>query len=305
MKSSKIVAIIGAGHVGAGIAYSIAVQGIAKKVLLIDKDKQKAISQSMDIADGLFCVEKRAEVEPASLADLSAADIVLNCAGDSVLLKGHNRKDELEQSIKIADSIADGLSKANFRGVLINVANPCDLVTARIAHKMKLPRGRVFGTGTALDSARLAALMVNGYGLSKKEVSAYVLGEHGTAQVIPWTCCRPRDKPSAGSREYVEGIIKNRAWAIYAGKQCTEYGIATVAADIVKAVLNDEKREIVCSCEVAGEYGQSGLFAGFPAMIGAGGVERIVELPLNGNERTKLRTICETMKKEQKEINND
>ena len=197
----------------------------------------------------------------------------------------------------------DKVKASGFNGVVINITNPCDIVTRELALHLGLPRGRVFGTGTGLDTARLLSALARQTGIDHKSITAYMMGEHGNQQFAPWSCVSFRGKSlddwaktderfrfdrDALQRESIEG-----GWVTFSGKYCTEYGIATTAARMASVVLHDEKAIMPASAELCGEYGEEGLFVGVPCVIGANGVEEVVELPLTDEEKATFHACCD------------
>lgn len=292
---SSTIAIIGAGRVGGTLAYSLLTQRICRDVLLYDKNTAKAESQAADIKDGLLCAGNHAIIKVGSYSDIARADIVINCAGNSSMLVSEDRMIELCNSESIADEIAEKLNYYNFGGIFINVSNPCDIITARLAEKLRCKC--VFGTGTALDTERFRYTLMRSLGIGYTR-NALVLGEHGEEQVFTWSLMSERF--DEGDMMFCEKLAKNRAWDIIGGKQCTEYGIASVVVEIIKSIHYDEKEKFVVSCKLNGEYGCSDVVAGVPVVIGKDGIERIVELNISDDELNKFRECCEIMKQKQR-----
>jgi L-lactate dehydrogenase len=306
MKTRK-VGVIGLGHVGAHVAYSLAVQGIADELVLVDLNEAKANSERQDLADSAAYLPHRVHVCVGDFADLGDCDVLVNCVGKIDLLRGNlNRVTEMDFTIPAVNSYVDALKASGFKGVLINITNPCDIVTRQLALGLGLPRGRVFGTGTGLDTSRLLSALSRQTGMDHKSITAYMLGEHGASQFTPWSCVSFRGKPLADWAKTDERFNFDHAalqkeaigggWVTFSGKYCTEYGISTTAARMVSIVLHDEKQIMPASAELQGEYGESGLFVGVPCVIGKDGVEEVVELPLTAGEQAQFHTCCEDVR---------
>jgi len=306
MKSRK-VGIIGLGHVGAHVMYSIAVQGIADEIVLLDLNAEKANSERQDLADSAAYLPHRVHVSVGDFADLGDCDVIVNCVGKIDLLRGnHDRLTEMDFTIPAVNSYVENVKASGFDGVLINITNPCDIVTRQLALGLGLPRGRVFGTGTGLDTSRLLAALARQTGIDHKSISAYMLGEHGASQFAPWSCVSFRGRPLEDwsktderfrfDREALKQEAIGGGWVTFSGKFCTEYGISTTAARMVSIVLHDEKAIMPASAELRGEYGEDGLFIGVPCVIGAGGVEQVVELPLTDGEKARFHTCCQDVR---------
>ena len=306
MKTRK-VGVIGLGHVGAHVAYSLAVQGIADELVLVDMKEQKLASEVQDLRDAAAYLPHRVTVNPGDFADLGDCDVIVNSVGKIELLETHDRLTEMDFTIAAVRGYVDKIKASGFHGVLINITNPCDIVTRELAMGLGLPKGRVFGTGTGLDTSRLLSALNRQTGIDHKSITAYMLGEHGALQFAPWSCVSFRgmpldelaktDEKFRFDRDALQKESIGGGWVTYAGKQCTEYGICTTAARMVHIVLHDEKAIMPASMELDGEYGETGLFAGVPCLIGKNGVEQIIELPLTDEEKAKFHDCCEGIRK--------
>ena len=306
MKTRKI-GIIGLGHVGAHVAYGLAIQGIADELVLVDQKAQKLESERQDLADSVAYLPHRVKITAGDFADLGDCDVIVNSTGKIELLETHDRLSEMDFTIAAVRSYAGKIKASGFDGVLLNITNPCDIVTRELALMLGLPRGRVFGTGTGLDTSRLLSALSRQTGIDHKSITAYMMGEHGAQQFAPWSCVSFRgvpldewartDERFRFDREALKKESIAGGWVTYAGKQCTEYGIATTAARMVSIILHDEKAIMPASMELCGEYGESGLFAGVPCLIGANGVEKVIELPLTDEEMREFHACCDGIRK--------
>jgi len=306
MKTRK-VGIIGLGHVGAHVAYSLAIQGIADELVLVDMNDKKVASEVQDLRDAVAYMPHRVTINAGDFADLKDCDVAVNCVGKIDLLVTLDRLTEMDFTIKAVRSYAHKIKESGFSGVLINITNPCDIVTRELAMMLDMPKGRVFGTGTGLDTSRLLSALARQTGIDHKYITAYMMGEHGAQQFAPWSCVSfsgmPLDKWAETDERFCfdrEALKKESiggGWVTYSGKQCTEYGICTTAARMVHIVLHDEKAIMPASMELNGEYGESGLFVGVPCVIGKNGVEQVVELPLTEEELATFHACCDGVRK--------
>ena len=306
MKTRK-VGIIGLGHVGAHVAYSLAIQGIADELVLVDMKEQKLASEVQDLRDAVAYMPHRVTINGGDFADLGDCDVIVNSVGKIELLETHDRLTEMDFTIAAVRGYVDKIKASGFNGVLINITNPCDIVTRELALGLGLPKGRVFGTGTGLDTSRLLSALARQTGIDHKSITAYMLGEQGNLQFGPWSCVSFRGMPLDKWAETDEKFRFDRealkkesiggGWVTYAGKQCTEYGICTTAARMVSIVLHDEKAIMPASMELDGEYGETGLFVGVPCVIGKDGVEQVIELPLTDEEKATFHACCEGVRK--------
>ena len=308
MSRKRSLGVIGLGHVGAHVAYALAVQGIADELVLVDRNAQKLASEVQDLRDAAAYLPHRVTVRAGDFQNLGGCDVIVNCVGRIELLReSHDRLTEMDYTIQAVRGYVQQLRKSGFDGVLINITNPCDIVTRELALGLGFPRGRVFGTGTGLDTSRLLSALVRQTGIDHKSITCYMLGEHGNLQFAPWSCVSFRGMPLDAWAETDERFRFDRmalqeasiggGWVTFSGKQCTEYGIATTAARMAHIVLHDEKAIMPASAELCGEYGETGLFAGVPCVLGASGVEQVIELPLSEEERAQFHSCCEGIRR--------
>ena len=307
MKTRK-VGVVGIGHVGAHVAYTLALEGIADELVLVDMNEQKVTSEVQDLRDAAAYLPHRVTVNAGDFSDLGDCDVIVNSVGKIDLLrKVHNRVTEMDFTIPAVRSYVDKITASGFDGVVVNITNPCDIVTREIAMGLGLPRGRVFGTGTGLDTSRLLSALARQTGIDHKSITCYMMGEHGNDQFAPWSCVSFRGMPLDQwaktderfrfDRDALQKESIGGGWVTFAGKFCTEYGIAATAARMVHIVLHDEKAIMPASAELCGEYSESGLFVGVPCLIGKNGVEQVIELPLTDEEKAKFHACCEGVRK--------
>lgn len=305
MMKKRVIGVIGLGHVGAHVAFTLGVTGAADIVKLCDVREQKLISERQDLMDAVRFMPHRVNYVIAKYEELGDCDIIINAIGKIELLVTHNRDTEMNFTVaQVADFIPRVMA-GGFQGIFINITNPCDVVTDLIAKLSGLPKGHVFGTGTGLDSSRLVSAIAQQTGLDHKSITAYMMGEHGNAQMVPWSLIEFGGKPLSelekdprfvlNKDEIKERTIK-AGWVTYVGKGCTEYGICSTAVALANAVLHDEKRIMAASCPLDGEYGEKGIFAGCPAVIGAAGVEQVMEYTLTAEELAEFRKCCSTIR---------
>ena len=279
----RMVGIVGVGHVGAHVAFNLGMMGIADEVLLCDLKESKVTSEVQDLNDAVMYMPNHVVYKASDYAGLKDCDVIVNAVGDITLCASGSRDGELENSVKQVADYVPKVMAGGFHGLFVSITNPCDVVANLIARKSGLPKGHVMGTGTLLDSSRLIHAISGQTGLDSRGFTAFMLGEHGNSQIVPWSQITFYGKPLSemesdpkfrfDKEEVQERTIKG-GWVTYSGKQCTEYGIASAGATLVRTILHDEKRILPCSAPLDGEYGESGIFCGVPAVIGANGVEK-------------------------------
>lgn len=306
MKKRKI-GIIGMGHVGAHCAYNLAIQGIADELILVDHNHDKLVSECQDLMDSGMFFPHRVAVKAGDFSDLKDCDILVNAAGKiGILLGTHDRVTEMDFTIAAVNEFMPKVMASGFHGIIINISNPCDIVTRQIAKLSGLPRGHVIGTGTGLDTARLISALARETGFDHKSITGYMLGEHGAAQMAAWSTVTFGGKPLCEwaktdgrfqfDREKIKKEAINAGWVTFSGKFCTEYGIASTLARLVRTILYDEKQILPVSAELCGEYSQTDLFVGVPAVIGADGAEKIVEFNLTDEENKEFKLCCQSVR---------
>lgn len=303
----KIV-IIGAGHVGSHCGYSLLVQGDANEIVFIDIDQEKGKSQAWDIADAGSYMTHPVKVRFGDYRDCSDADIVVLAAG--VPRKpGQTRLDTMYDSVRVMKEIVEPLKNSGFEGILICISNPADIIADYMRKHTGWSKNRVFSTGTSLDTARLKRVLSEETGVDPRSISCFSMGEHGDSSMIPFSHItiggKPllqlmKEKPETYGILDLEHILDRTRMIgmdIVIGKGSTEFGIGTVLADMVKAILHDEHRILPVSALLEGEYGQAGLHAGVPCVIGKNGIEEIIELNITKEEQELFEASCNVIRK--------
>lgn len=301
----RIVGVVGLGHVGAHVAYALGMMGVADEVLLCDKKEDKLVSERQDLMDAVKFMPHPVDYKIVSYEGFKECDVIVNATGKIELSATGNRDDEMNFTVvQVADYIPK-IMAGGFKGIFLNITNPCDVVTHLIAVKSGLPKGHVLGTGTGLDTSRLVSAIAQQTGLEHHSFTAYMFGEHGNAQMVPWSLVKIAGKaldeynnqpPFDFDREELKKRAIGGGWVTFRGKGCTEYGICSVAAYMVDTILHDAKKILPASVELTGEYGETGIFAGVPAIIGANGAEKVMEYNLPDNELKEFKACCTTIR---------
>ncbi|MBC1500799.1 L-lactate dehydrogenase [Listeria weihenstephanensis] len=261
------VGIIGVGNVGSQTAFSLCTRGICDALVLIDKDEKKAQSHALDLND-MAAFTNPVTITTQDYVELRDADVIILAAGPEMMAQ-EDRLTELDETLEILDDVLPKVMMTGFDGIFLVITNPCDVVTYFVQKKTGLDHHRVFGTGTALDTARMKRILGNLLQVAPDSIEGYVLGEHGDSQFIPWSTVRLAGSPILeGLRASVEKETRDAGWAILQGKGCTNFGIGTTAATITKAILADERR--IFPVSVFDEEAQ--VYLGLPAQIGREGI---------------------------------
>lgn len=286
-------AIIGVGHVGATVAYTLVCQGIADELILIDKNEKKARAEQLDLQDTQARLDSHTTIKINDYTELADTDILFVTSGNIHALDhaSGNRWAEFEYTREIVQDIAPKIKASGFNGVLIDVMNPCDCITYFLQQATGLPTNQVLGTGTFLDTARMQKVVGENFNVDPKNVTGYTLGEHGESQFVAWSTVSVNGLPIeqlAEERQLdladLESQARGGGWAVHSGKGYTSYAIATCAVKLSRAVLDDANLACPCSC-YSDKYG---TYVGHPAIIGKSGVVEALRLPVTAEEEAKL-----------------
>ncbi len=299
IRRDKVV-VVGAGAVGSTVAFNLVVQGICDNLVMIDINRDKAWAEATDLQHSLAYTNRNMSVKDGDYSDCGDADIVVIAAA-LPFAKGQTRLDLTEKAAGIIKSIVAPVMAGGFQGIFIVITNPVD-VMAYYTYKLSgLPSNRVIGTGTALDSARLKYYIANVMDVDPRSVQALCLGEHGDSQVIPWSLVTVggknfldiiEDNPERLQGIAIDEISHNTSFISYKvmnAKGATTFGIAATAVEIIKAVLNDESKVLPVSAMLRGEFGESDVFAGVPAVLNGDGVKELVECRLSQREMAEFK----------------
>ena len=310
MKKGKIV-LVGTGFVGMSMAYSMLNRGGIKELILIDINKDKTIGEEMDLSHGLPFAPQKMNIKAGEYDECKDAEIVVITAGINQK-PGQSRLELTAINAKMMKEITQNIMKSGFNGVIIVASNPVDVMTYVVAKESGLPKNKVIGSGTVLDTARLRYLMAEYLNVSSKNVHAYIMGEHGDSSFVPWDhayvgCKRIKDvmkddnKPMEDLRKIHEDVV-NAAYEIIEKKKATYYGIGMALNRLVRAVLDDENSILTVSTYLENEYGQDDIYIGVPAIINSNGVRELVKLELNEKEQKKLDESCKLIKEMRKDL---
>ncbi len=297
--NKRKVVIAGAGAVGSTFGYALAQSGLADEIVLIDRNEELARGQVLDLAHGQPFFPAVA-IREGNSSDYRDARLVVITAG-AAQRPGETRLQLLNKNAVIVQGIVSEVVKHNDECVIVVVSNPVDVMTHVAIQGVGSERGRIFGSGTVLDSARLRHLLSMHCGVDVHNVHAYVLGEHGDSQFAAWSlthiagmkidefcpiCGRCEDWKLR--RNEIEQQVRDSAYHIigYKGATCFAVGLALVR--IAGAVLRNEKSVLTVSTRLEGEFGLRDVCLSVPCILSSRGVERIVESKLPEGELSAL-----------------
>ncbi len=306
MDNRKIV-LIGTGMVGMSYAYSMLCQNICDELVLIDIDRKRAEGEAMDLNHGLAFSGSHMKIYAGEHQDCADADIVAICAG--VAQKpGESRLDLLRRNREVFRSIIGPVTESGFNGLFLVATNPVDIMTRIVCELSGFNPKRVLGTGTALDTARLRYLVGDKLRVDPRNVHAYVMGEHGDSEFVPWSQAMIATRPirdmiqETGGQVRMEELdeisdeVKGAAYRIIEAKRATYYGIGMAMTRITKAILGDERSVQTVTALLCGEYGQNSVFVGVPAIVGQNGVQRVLTLKLEPEEKERFAASCDLLR---------
>ncbi len=304
------VTIIGAGSVGATVAYTLVAMGSVAEIVLIDVNEAKAQGEALDIRQATPYLHS-VKIYCGSYEDAAGSDIVIITSGVG-RKPGQSRIDLTQTNVNILKSIAPQIVKYVPDALYLFVANPVDILTYVFCKITGIPKNRVIGTGTTLDSIRLRARLSELYSVNQKQVHAYVLGEHGDSSFVAWSAAdisgiplseyentltdKSEVKVTPYVREDVEQFVKKSGGQIIAGKGATFYGIAACVAQIVNSIYSSAYTILPVSTVLDGEYGISDVALSTLCAISNEGLVTTLTPNLSDEEVEKMRHSAEVLK---------
>jgi L-lactate dehydrogenase len=285
MKNS--IGIIGMGWVGSSVAISLLHKGVCRQLLLNDIRQEIAEGEAMDLNHGTSFFPS-ADIRAASIAEMKDCDAIVITAGKGGN-EGQSRLELLGENLKIAKSISEELK--GFDGILIIVANPVDVLTYFYQKFTGLPKYRVIGTGTFLDSARLREIIGNKLNLEPKAIHAQVVGEHGDSSVVLWSKAtiggveiREWDGWKPEYEKEIEDEVRSAAQEIIKRKGATNHAIGLVTATLLKWILRGERRVITLSMVQEEKSRFEGIALSLPVIVSDGGIDKVLRMNIDENE---------------------
>ena len=304
------VTIIGAGSVGATIAYTLVANGPVSEIVLIDINRDKAKAEAIDIFQATPFLTST-KIYEGTYEDAAGSDIVIITSGVG-RKPGQSRIDLTQINVNILKSIAKDVVKAAPDAIYLLVANPVDILTYVFCKITGVPKNRVIGSGTSLDTIRLRSRLSEIYGVNQKQVHAYVLGEHGDSSFVAWSNADISGVPLREyegavtdkkvldienyTREEVEEYVKKSGGKIIAGKGATFYGIAASVCHIVKNIYSGADTVATVSTLMEGEYGVSDVCLSTLCLLGRDGVKTTLTPTLTDEEVAKFQNSAKVLK---------
>ena len=310
----KKIGVVGGGNIGGVLVQEIVRRRLARKVALVDiAPPELAKGKCLDIAEGMPILHADVKVEASREYDVLAdSEIVINTAGvprkprpDGSL---PSREELLATNLKITDCVADAIKKYCKQAIIISIANPLDAIVYRLYKKISPSKARIMGMAGVLDSARYRYFVAEAANVSVDNVEALVLGGHGDDMVPVRSCCRIAGMPVEKflKKEQLEAIEKRTRGA--GGEVVKLLGVSAFASpawaalEMAEAIAFDRKKIVPACVLLEGEYGVKGLLVGVPVVLGAEGIERIIETDLTEDEKKAFEKSVDAVRKTCKEV---
>lgn len=300
------VGLIGTGMVGASFAYALMQRGVANELVLIDADAARAEGEAMDLNHGLPFVRPM-RMSAGGYEQLAGAEVVVICAGSNQR-PGETRLDLLQRNATVFREIVPRVVDAAPDSIVVIATNPVDILTTISDQIAGLPAGRVFGSGTILDTARFRYLLGEHYRVDPRSVHAYIVGEHGDSELALWSLAniagvRLNDFVGANGRGYDPATLdsiyeqtRTAAYEIIKRKKATYYAIGLGLLTIVEAILRDQNTVLTVSSPLHGQYGVDGIAISLPTIVGRNGIEEVLNLPISDEELAAFQASASTLK---------
>lgn len=293
MNKQKLLIVGGGGMVGATAAYACALRSVIEEIVLIDRSEDLAWGQAADINDAMG-IDRNVVVHTGNYSDINDDDIVVITAG-APQLPGQTRLELIDVNAKIMRDIVKNIMANGAKPYLVIVSNPVDVLTYVALKESGLPKNRVFGTGTALDTSRMKSYLANAFNVDSKAVDAYILGEHGDSSFSTIETAQIGEVPireyPGFTEEMIDGIeqkVRDRAYRVIETKKSTYFAIGFVVSKIVSA-LRKSTHTVYPVCSLAeGEYSLNNVVLGLPSTISSDGVKILAGYPLTEREKESL-----------------
>ena len=298
--------MVGCGFVGSASVFALMQSGLFSEIAMIDADMDKAEGEAMDISHGIPFA-KHMRVYAGDYDDVRDAGIVIVTAGANQK-PDETRLDLVHKNVGIFKSIIPQIVSRDFKGILLVVANPVDILTA-VAQKLSgLPENRVIGSGTVLDTGRLKTRLSEHLGVDSRSVHAFIIGEHGDSEIAAFSSANVSGIPLNDfcemkghynhdeSEKYIAEDVKNAAYEIIQRKKATYFGVAMAVKRICECIVRDEKSILPVSTMMHGEQGIEGVVLSMPCVVGGDGIETQVPIKLDEDEAKRLRESADILK---------
>ena len=302
------VILVGDGSVGSSFAFAMTLKGLGRELGIIDINKKKTIGDAMDL-NPVLTYNSTKLIYSADYSDCKDADLVVITSG-APQKPGETRLQLVDKNLKIIKDVVDNIMKSGFDGLFLVAANPVDILSYAVKEFSGFPRERVISSGTSLDSARFCDEISRFVGVDRRDITAYIMGEHGDSSFPCWSNANIAGKKATewiaektddleAAKEKIYTNVRDVAYRIIENKGATYYGVATVLARICRHIIEDSHSIITVGACLEGEYGLSGVYMGTPCVIGRNGIEKIIEVELDEKEKELMEKSIKALKEVQ------
>lgn len=302
------VILVGDGSVGSSFAFAMTLKGLGRELGIIDINKKKTIGDAMDL-NPVLTYNSTKLIYSADYSDCKDADLVVITSG-APQKPGETRLQLVDKNLKIIKDVVDNIMKSGFDGLFLVAANPVDILSYAVKEFSGFPRERVISSGTSLDSARFCDEISRFVGVDRRDITAYIMGEHGDSSFPCWSNANIAGKKATewiaektddleAAKEKIYTNVRDVAYRIIENKGATYYGVATVLARICRHIIEDSHSIITVGACLEGEYGLSGVYMGTPCVIGRNGIEKIIEVELDVKEKELMEKSFKALKEVQ------
>ncbi|MFP4496895.1 MAG: L-lactate dehydrogenase [Vulcanimicrobiota bacterium] len=308
-KEKTKIGIIGVGAVGSTTAFALLTHNLVDEMILIDKDKEKASGEALDISHCIPFVSPQV-VKQGDYQDLADADIVIITASIPMSKELGSRMELLEKNIDIVKDTSYKLKSVGFDGIVIVISNPVDILSYFYYKYLGLPRNQVIGSGTVLDSMRFRHNLGKQCNIDPRSIHAYILGEHGDSEVPIWSqaniagmnlrdacnICEQNCGPEVFDKMFHDA--RTAAYRIIKGKGATNYAIAMSTVLICRAIIKNENRVLPVSTLINDYLDISDVYLSVPTVVNRQGVRDIIKLKMNDEEKEALQKSANILKEQ-------
>jgi L-lactate dehydrogenase len=302
---SKVV-VVGAGKVGATVAYTIMMNNLTSEIVLVDVDRGKARGEALDISHGIAYF-KQLTIRDGDFADCADADVIVITAGIP-RLPGQTRIDLARTNVAVTRDIVKKVMEHAANPLFVVISNPVDVLTYVVQKESGLPASRVIGSGTTLDTGRFRYLLSQHCKVDVRNVHAYIIGEHGDSEVPVWSRAYIASKPFDEycedcprrclkiNRQYIFEQTRDAGADIIKLKGATFYGVALAATRIVGAIMGDENSVLTVSSVLDGNYGIKDVALSLPCIVNRNGIGRYLNIRISDEELGQLGESADKLK---------
>jgi L-lactate dehydrogenase len=303
---NRKVSIIGAGNVGSTIAFSLVNSGFVSEIALLDRNELKAEGQVMDMMHGLPFV-KPVKIYTGGFGVIEGSDIIVITAG-ATMENGETRIDLVYKNTFIFKELLTSITPYIGDAIILVVTNPVDIMSYLTYKLTGLPKERVIGSGTVLDTARFQTMVGEHLGITPRDVRGYILGEHGDSEFAAWSSTNVAGIPMENfcnqtgvctpdtTKDNIEKEVRYAGYEVLNRKGSTYYAIGLAVNKIIESILLDENAVLTVSSLLSGQYGLEDVFLSVPCIVNKNGVDKILTMPLSERENEKLMNSANLLK---------